>query len=101
MPSIRPSTRRKFVKALELVEYLLDGRTCHFCGGVVASAFPRITLHHVNEDRTSACKAEGCEHAKVLAHASCHRAYHMRLGWKYGVLGKARSCRANAELSKC
>lgn len=100
MPMRRP-TRQQLAKALELVEHLLPGQACHFCREAVAPAFPRITLHHVNEDRTQACKAQGCQHEKALAHASCHRAYHMRQEWKYGVLSKARSSRANEALPRC
>lgn len=78
---MRKQTQRRYRKALDLLAYFLDRSVCYFCLGPMSDAMTetsiRATRHHLNEDRTSKCKLKGrCQHALVITHESCHRAFH-------------------------
>jgi len=80
----------KHYRLLDIAVYLVrkHGEKCYFCGEAISEEDikeDRITIHHVdfNHDNNEIGNL-------VLAHRSCHKAYHMRINKKLEKLKKLK-----------
>lgn len=94
---MRNSTRRELAKLREIASLLLYGKRCYFCRlSLISEEFYKtnkckhgnsdcsplkdvieITIHHKDHNH------DNDEHSnKALAHARCHKSYHLKMQWR-------------------